>query len=157
MEDRFDGNKWAEKFSDFCINWEELMKKNDWHKGIDWFEPKQETCHLSGLLLFLFNPDNKKRIKDKKVRLYNIFWKIGNDKYSDMEYEFCKNAQNLINEIIEENNPGIIDFKIDAFSVQEMLDKKHKLSEHIQFPDKFHIKINDRNNGILEKLHIENR
>ena len=104
-----------------------------------------------------FNKKNKKRIKDKKVRLYNIFWKIGNDKYSDMEYEFCKNAQNLINEIIEENNPGIIDFKIDAFSVQEMLDKKHKLSEHIQFPDKVHIEINNRNNDILKKLHIENR
>ena len=37
-----------------------------------------------------------------------------------------------------------------------MLDKKHKLSEHIQFPDKFHIEINNRNNGILEELHIEN-
>lgn len=155
--ERFHDNQWANSFSVFCIEWEKLMEKYGWHHGIDWFEPKQETCHLSGILLFLFAEENKKRVKSKKIRLYNIFWQMPGDEYSQMEVQFCERAQVLINEIIAEKNPGILDFKIDAFSVQDMLQTPNKLSAHLVFPSDVCETIIERNKGILEEEHIKSR
>lgn len=159
LVDRFYGNEWAEKFSIFCTDWKDTMEKNGWHKGSDWFEPKQETCHLSGILLFLFDTKNKKIIKNKKIRLYNIFWNIDNDIYSDMEKKFCENAQNLINNIIQDEGKklGVTDFKIDAFSVQEMFKGEKNISDHIIFPDDLKERIIKRNEDILKKENITSR
>lgn len=157
LEKRFHDNQWANKFSEFCINWEKLMTINHWHEGKDWFEPKQETCHLSGILLFLFDENNKERIKNKKIRLYNVFWKIPGDEFSEMEQQFCKQAQMLLDEIIFENNPGIIDFKIEAFSVQEMLNIPNKLSNHLTFPQDYLRIITKRNETILNEERIKSR
>ena len=157
LVERFHGNQWAKKFSEFCINWEKLMEDHRWHDGKDWFEPKQETCHLSGILLFLFDNDNKKRIKNKKIRLYNVFWRMPEDEFSEMEKQFCLHAQSLLDEIISENNPGIIDFKIDAFSVQDMLATPNKLSKHIIFPDDYDKKFEERNTKILMQEKIKTR
>lgn len=49
-------------------------------------------------------------------------------------------------------NPSI-DFKIDAFSVQDMLTDNTKLSEHIVFPENYMDIITKRN---VEILKIEN-
>jgi hypothetical protein len=157
LEERFYDNKWAVRFSDFCTEWESLMTKKGWHKGKDWFEPKQETCHLSGILLFLFKPENAARIKNKKIRLYNIFWEMPQDGYSEMERQFCEKAQNLIEGIISDSKLDIIDFKINAFSVQDMLKTPNKLSKHIVFPDDYNKKFNNRNEDILKKEKIEHR
>lgn len=152
LVERFYGNEWAKDFSEFCIKWENIMLDNNWHKGVDWFEPKQETCHISGILLYLFNPDNNNKIKNKKIRLFNIYWKMGEDVVSNMEQKFCKHAQNLIDTIMRKYNPSI-DFKIDAFSVQDMLTDNTKLSEHIVFPENYMDIITKRN---VEILTIEN-
>lgn len=157
LKKRYYGNEWALEFSKFCKKWEKAMESNHWHEGKDWFEPKQETCHLSGILLFLFNKDNEDRIKNKKIRLYNIFWKIEGDVYSEMERQFCEQAQNLLDEIIKENNPGIEDFKINAFSVQDMLKDPNKLSTHITIPPILREEIIRRNNTILEEEEIKSR
>ena len=157
LVERFDGNQWANDFSDFCIEWEDLMEKNGWHEGTDWFEPKQETCHLSGILLFLFDKKNNKLIKNKKIRLYNIFWRMPEDNCSEMEKQFCERAQILINKILSKNNPGIKDFKIDAFSIQDMLATPKKLSEYIVFPDDYSEKFKKRNTEILELEKIKSR
>lgn len=155
--ERFDGNTWATKFSDFCEKWEKEMNKENWHKGRDWFEPKQETCHLSGILLFLFKDENQQIIKNKKIRLYNIYWKMDGDENSAMKQRFCELAQKLINDIITEDNRGIQDFKIDAFSVQEMLENQERLSPHIKFPENHSKEIFIRNKEILEKEGIKRR
>ena len=149
LTERFYENLWAKNFSEFCYNWEKIMNDNGWHKGADWFEPKQETCHLSGILLYLFKKENSKRIKNKKIRLYNIFWKMEKDEYSKMEQTFCENAQKLLNEIIAEYKPGIKDFKIEAFSIQNMLEKQGRLSKHIDFPEELYEKIKKRNEEIF--------
>ena len=135
LEERLD-RSFAKPFARFCREWEEEMKKNGWRKkgAIDWFEPKQETCHLSGILFFLFDKENKELIaKRKKVRLYNIYWDLGNEGKSDMEKTFIAKANSLIKDIISLNNEELngLDFKIDAFSVQEMLANPQKLSPHI--------------------------
>lgn len=157
LDKRFDENEWAKNFSNFCYEWEEEMNKKNWHKGRDWFEPKQETCHLSGILLFLFKGENKQIIRNKKIRLYNIYWKMDGDENSAMKQRFCELAQKLIDDIIAKDNPGIQDFKIDAFSVQEMLENQELLSSHIKFPDNLLKEIFIRNKEILEGEGIKRR
>lgn len=157
LVDRFWGNAWASKFSKFCTEWEEEMERKGWHKGKDWFEPKQETCHLSGILLFLFQEDNRKRIKNKEIKLYNIYWKLPEDSVSEMEQEFCARAQGLINDILSENNPGVKDFKISAFSAQEMLKDNSLLSNSIHFPSGYLELMTKRNEDILSKEGITHR
>ena len=48
LEKRLD-HRFAETFAAFCNEWENEMQ--NWRKrgSVDWFEPKQETCHLSGM------------------------------------------------------------------------------------------------------------
>ena len=156
LQDRFHGNEWANLFSAFCHKWEDLMAQNGWHNGRDWFEPKQETCHLSGILLFLFDKKNKSRIQNKRIRLYNIYWHMPNDKNSEMESAFLDSAQGLLDEIMEKYNPGIIDFKLDAFSIQDMLNY-NKLSQNIMFPADMFDQINERNEVILRAEKITSR
>ena len=112
---------------------------------------------MSGILLFLYDKNNKDRIKNKKIRLYNIFWEIKGDVYSEMERQFCEQAQKLLDGIIEKNNPGIEDFKLDAFSVQDMLKVPNKLSTHITFPPDLEEKIIQRNETILNEEKIKSR
>ena len=135
LDERLD-RRFAKPFANFCREWEEEMKKNGWRKRgtVEWFEPKQETCHLSGILFFLFDKKNKDLIsKKKKIRLYNIYWNLEDDGQSDMEIAFVAKANSLIEEITLLNKKELngLDFKIDAFSVQEMLADPHKLSPHI--------------------------
>lgn len=153
---RFYNNEWAKMFALFCIEWEALMNERKWHKGKDWFEPKQETCHLSGILLFLFDKNYSQRIKNKRIRLNNIYWRMPSDKDSIIEKEFCERAQNLIDKILERHNPGVIDFKISAFSVQEML-LENKLSSHIKFPEGKLEEMTARNEAILNNINLTSR
>ena len=134
LEERLDP-RFAESFADFCNKWEDEMQKNNWRKrgSVDWFEPKQETCHLSGILFFIFN--NKELIsRKKKVRLFNIYWNLGNEGKSDMEKAFVTKANAMIKKIISDNKGDLkdLDFKIDAFSVQEMISRPNLLSPHIE-------------------------
>ena len=135
LEERLD-RRFAKPFADFCRDWEEEMIKNGWRKRgtVDWFEPKQETCHLSGIFFFLFNADNKELISNKKkIRLFNIYWDLGDEGKSKMEESFVNRANSLIENVISLNKEELngLDFKIDAFSVQEMLANPYKLSQHI--------------------------
>ena len=153
LEKRFNGNFYARDFARFCKEWEGVMTDSlhtSWRsKGyVDWFEPKQETCHLCGILFFLFNEDNKARIKGKSIRLYNVYWQMAGDN-SDIENAFCSRAQKLIDDILKNNNQGVKDFKIRAFSVQEMLSGKENLSEHIKFPPEVIDNVMKRNEAIV--------
>lgn len=157
LKKRFHDNEWATQFSEFCYDWERQMNDNRWHQGHDWFEPKQETCHLSGILLYLYNKKFQDRIRDKKIRLLNIYWELPKDVKSVMANAFCTSAQRLIGKIISSNNPGITEFKIDAFSVQEMLETPNKLSPLIVFPEGILEKMTNRNESILLSEGIKTR
>jgi hypothetical protein len=157
LKERFNGSEWAQLFSDFCYKWENRMNEEGWHNGKDWFEPKQETCHLSGILLYLFDKQNRHRIQNKKIRLFNIYWHMLNDRTSVMEQEFCQRAQHMLDVIISNNNPGIIDFRIDAFSVQDMLRNGGVLSSQIVFSEELEHRIFKRNEEILKVERISSR
>ena len=150
LEDRFNKYSYAERFANFTKEWEDEMIANpSWRKRgrIDWFEPKQETCHLCGIFFFL--KENSELIKGKSIRLFNIYWKLNGDEYSDMEQVFLSKAQSLIDEVVKIERLQIKDFKIRAFSIQEMLDDNSLLSRHIHFPPGLSDEIKKRNEAIV--------
>lgn len=151
LEERFYNLGFSELFSKFCYKIEEIItsrgrKKTD---GIDWFEPKQETCHLLGILFFLFDEKNLDRIKGKKIRLLNIYWRMPNDSESTLAKEFKKEANNLISSIKDTINCPFYDFEFDYFSIQDMLEDNSKLSTAITFPYGLSKSIENRNSAIV--------
>ena len=150
LSERFYGFSYAEKFAKFTKEWEdEMINHPEWRKRgrVDWFEPKQETCHLCGIFFFL--KEKTELIKGKSIRLLNIYWKMNGDEESAMEQAFLSKAQLLIDEVIRMEKIQINDFKIDAFSIQEMLKDNSLLSSHIHFPDGLSDEITNRNNAIV--------
>ena len=149
---RFHGYEFADKFSKFCYEFEEIMKEKGWHKGSDWFEPKQETCHLLGVLFYIFDKRNQNRLKGKKIRLFNIFWEMyGDIVQSDLAKEFKTRANTLISEILDNGKPnGIVDFKFGTFTIQEMFQDKTRLSKHIVFPEDIKETIYQRNDSMVK-------
>lgn len=134
LKERFYDNEWAKEFSGFCKEWEEEMKLNGWHEGCDWFEPKQETCHLSGILLYLFNKEKAERIKGKSIRLYNVYWRFdGRDGNPLMPQRFEEKANKMIERIIGRygSHLGIVDFEIGTFTVQDIRETPEFLSPDI--------------------------
>lgn len=151
LNKRFHNYFFADMFSKFCYDFESVMEENGWHTGIDWFEPKQETCHLLGLLFYIFDNRNRIKVSGKKIRLLNIFWNMNGDcKHSNLEKEFATMANTMISKILNEGNTnGIVDFKFCSFSVQEMLEDNSLLSEHINFPIGFKETFFERNDKIV--------
>ena len=132
LTERFWKENIGERFSNFCYDWQKVLDDHpEWRGTTDWFEPKQETCHLSGIFGYLFQ--NTDQIKGKKIRLYNVFWALAGDGKSELEKSFILLANQLIKDIISLNREkfGDLDFQMDAFSVQEMLNKPQLLSRHI--------------------------
>jgi hypothetical protein len=134
LKERFHKNEWATDFAGFCKEWEEEMVLNGWHDGCDWFEPKQETCHLSGILLFLFKEKNAERIKGKRIRLFNVYWRFdGQDGNPSMSQRFEEKANTLIEKIISQygSNLGFVDFEIGCYTVQDIRKNPELLSPDI--------------------------
>ena len=134
LDERFYGNKWASRFARFCRDWEDIRNSNNWGKEYEWFEPKQETCHLSGILLYLFDPVNAERIKGKSIHLYNIYWKLGEkDGTPEMSQKFEDLANSFLTEIIEEygNKLGITDLETGTYTVNDIRATPELLSPDI--------------------------
>lgn len=134
LKDRFNKNEWAKEFSDFCNSWEEEMVENGWHEGCDWFEPKQETCHLSGILLYLFDNTNANRIKGKSIHLFNVYWRFdGIDGNPLMPQRFEEKANEMLKKIIRQYGKQleIVDFEIGTFTVQDIRETPELLSPDI--------------------------
>lgn len=128
--ERYYGFAFAQDFSNFCYEIEAAMNENGWHEGDDWFEPKQETCHLAGLLIHLMK--NKVRFDGKKVKLHNIYYSMKGDGRSEL-LEFFESK---VTKLIERIKPvfGNISIEFKSFSVQEMLEDNNRLSNGIKFP-----------------------
>lgn len=130
LSERYYNYDFASQISDFCYAFEEDMKGNNWHSGIDWFEPKQETCHLIGILLYL--KKNEVYLKGKRIKLCNIYYSLKNDKSTELYKAFEKRVSKLLEDI--KSHLGGITIEFKSFSVQEMLNKNSLLSETITFP-----------------------
>lgn len=134
LDERFYGNKWANRFATFCRDWEYIRNSNYWGEGCEWFEPKQETCHLSGILLFLFDKDNAERIKGKSIHLYNVYWKLGEkDGTPEMSQQFEDLANTFLTEIFKEygSELGITDLETGTYTVEDVRATPELLSPDI--------------------------
>ena len=69
-------------------------------EGKDWFDAKQETCHLYGILKY-FLKENK---TGKKAHFANIVYHIGDDAESEFSRQFREKAMNLIQRVTAANS-----------------------------------------------------
>lgn len=130
LSERYYNYDFASQISKFCYAFEEEMKSKKWHSGSDWFEPKQEICHLVGILIYL--KKNEEVLKGKRIKLYNIYYNLKNDECSALYKAFKNRVSELLEDIKSQLGGITIEFK--SFSVQEMLDKNSILSDTITFP-----------------------
>lgn len=124
-----------------------LFSANLKQKGkCEWFYPKQETCHLIGIILMLLGHGDKQNeqiksaiLKGKELRFYNVFWKFDEDnEESELAKFFEKRASKLFYNIFaspdrpQYNN---VKFIYETLTVQDILSNKKQISQHIVFTD----------------------
>lgn len=117
----------AKHFSGFCEKMQKKInsiRKNEWK----WFDVKQETCHLFGVIFYLLGAEYKnaqgvlkEQHLDKKVHLYNIIWRCEDDNF-DINKEFLpfffeEQAEQLVKDCIAPS----ADFDFQIMTVQDLL------------------------------------
>ena len=148
LEERYYFNGYHKEVSEFCLGFNEQLEKHpEWRKRGSWFEPKQETCHLIGILFYVF--EHRAELRGKTVKLLNIYWRMkGDTPNPEIKKEFCKRAMILLEEINEKFNL-LIKFEISAFTVQDLLKNNSLLSPHIHFPDGLIEAVIKRNESVI--------
>ena len=122
----------ALSFSKFCNDIQnkiDSFKVNQWK----WFDVKQETCHLFGIIFYLLGAkkENKqyicthsKNLLNKKVHLCNIIWKLGNEnidvKEGSLPSYFEKEAKKLVKVCVPS-----IEFEYRILTVEELLSENN--------------------------------
>ncbi|MBR5915371.1 MAG: hypothetical protein IKZ57_02855 [Spirochaetia bacterium] len=112
----------ADKFSSFCqtyVNMKDKIKKDDW------FDYKQEICHLFGIIFYALERTdcNVKRIDFKNiVYKFDDYEKLGNDYISAIAKEFIKDAKDMVNDILKISNKKI-DFDYSISFTQDVYEK----------------------------------
>lgn len=122
----------AHSFSKFCNDIQnkiDSFKVNQWK----WFDVKQETCHLFGIIFYLLGAkkENKqyicthsKNLLNKKVHLCNIIWKLGNEnidvKEGSLPSYFEKEAKKLVKVCVPS-----IEFEYRILTVEELLSENN--------------------------------
>lgn len=113
----------------------------------EWFYPKQETCHLIGIIFMLLGIGDKHNkhiqqsiLKGKELKFYNVFWKFDDDKEDSYLAEFFKSrALELFDKIPEFNN---VKFIYETLTVQDLLSNKKQFSKNIVFNDEIKLLMN---------------
>lgn len=124
--ERFYGNsKVAEIFSTFCseIQREIDTRKNE-HQRFSWFDPKQETCHLFGIIFYVIN----NKIENKNIFLCNNVWeceKSGDcfDISGSIVEVFKNKAEEILNEIFKDNK---CKFTFEVNKIQDIMQNGFK-------------------------------
>ena len=122
----------ALSFSNFCSDIQNIIdsfKGNQWK----WFDVKQETCHLFGIIFFLLGgqKENKqyicthpKKLLNKKVHLCNIIWELENDNFDIKEDSLPSYFEKKAKKLVEECVPSI-EFEYRILTVEELLGEKN--------------------------------
>ena len=115
----------ADLFRAFCVDIQKEIndRKEKEKKQYSWFDPKQETCHLFGIIFYIIN----KNIKNKNIFLCNNVYEI---KESD-SFEiggsivevFKKKAELMLNKVFEVNRCS---FTFEVNRIQDILYKGFK-------------------------------
>lgn len=102
LQNRFRNNLFiAELFSDFCYSYIGNIKKNT----KDWFDYKQEICHLFGIIFYAKEKLTKSTIKQIDFRniVYDFddYKDLGKEHISQSALHFINDAKDLVNRIFE--------------------------------------------------------
>jgi hypothetical protein len=123
----------AELFRLFCeeIQIEIKERKENELKQYSWFDPKQETCHLFGIIFYVIN----NQIEKKNIFLCNNVYDIKNSDCFKIDGSivevFKKKSELMLNEIFKENKNNCT-FTFEVNTIQDMLEKGFK---GIDFPN----------------------
>ena len=147
IAERFYGMKSiADKFSEFCNIIDdviEIQKTNNRYLHREWFDPKQETCHLFGIIFDLLNAQINNGIAScepdpsnvtKKIHFLNIVYNMKDDIIhgeggEDLPTIFRREALNMMRVIGLGDN-----FSYDFMRVQELFEDNSCLD--INFKDR---------------------
>lgn len=100
------------KYVSFCNDVNQMKNKQE-----DWFDAKQETCHLLGIINEITRLKKENLLTNKKVSLLNIVWSFG-ESTSDFTKEFIDKAVKLVKSIHDD-----VDFEYKIVSIQDLLKK----------------------------------
>ena len=124
--ERFYGyNKIAELFCAFCkeIQAEINNRKEREQVKYSWFDPKQETCHLFGIIFYVIQNE----IKNKNIFMCNNVYEIKDSDSFEIDGTiievFKKKAESMLNEIFKVNN---CKFTFEVNTIQDMLQNGFK-------------------------------
>lgn len=113
----------AKKFSTFCKEIQKLIddkKQNrDEYSKYSWFDPKQETCHLFGIIFYVL----QEGIKGKRIHLCNNVWRCEDSQDSFSMNDsivgcFKEKAEKMLNEIFKGQN---CTFSFEVNTIQDIL------------------------------------
>ena len=119
----YDNPKIAEKFSEFCEEIQGLIdnkKQNEEeYSKYRWFDPKQETCHLFGIIFYVLNND----IRDRNIHLCNNVWRCEDPHDSFIMDDsivgiFKDKAEKMLNDIFKLQN---CTFSFEVKTIQDIL------------------------------------
>lgn len=100
----------ASTFQKFCVE----ISKESKTAGVDWFDAKQETCHLFGILKFMLENELG---KTKTVHFANIIYHFENEEESKFSENFRKKAIKMSKQVTGKE----LDYRIDY--VQNVIQK----------------------------------
>lgn len=110
IQKRYRGNLFvATEFPKFCNKYKE--KTNHIDKN-DWFDYKQEICHLFGIIFYAIEHLPQSEIK--QINFRNIVYDfedykvLGEDHISSSALDFMKEAEELLNKIFKHENLDIV-------------------------------------------------
>lgn len=138
LEARYYNEPICDKITSFINEVESFLVRIPNKKDIcEWFYPKQETCHLIGIILMLLGHGDKQIqrsiLNGKELRFYNVFWKFEEDnEESDLAKFFESKAIELFNQIFADKKVNLI---YETLTVQDLLSNKKQISKHIKFTD----------------------
>lgn len=147
LEERYYNESVINEITSFIDDVESFLVKMRKEKGMcEWFYPKQETCHLIGIILMLLGHGDKQNeqirssiLKGKELRFYNVFWKFKDDnEESKLAKFFEKRASELFNQIFgSSSRPEYkkVKFIYETFAIQDLILNKKHISKQIDFTD----------------------
>lgn len=90
----------ANKFQAFCNYIANISKNIPDNEAVDWFDAKQETCHLFGIIMYILENHPTKKVVFSNI-VYNFNPEIENR--SKFANQFIKKAQALVDDIVGDN------------------------------------------------------
>lgn len=104
----------------------DMITKSLYKDKNEWFDAKQETCHLFGIIMYIIeNIGNLQNDGIDKVHLQNIYFckQSEDSKHSSFTESFLFEAEKMVTNILEEYNIRNIKFEFGTSTVQEVLKK----------------------------------